>query len=76
MIREGYELDPSQIELPKLGEIGNGRSRGDNITSTQRGTGTEYTLRRLKRDAPELYSEVLRVKFSSWQSNSIPTLCI
>ena len=27
---------------------------GDNITSSKRGTDTEYTLRRLKRDAPEL----------------------
>ena len=26
---------------------------GDNITSSKRGTDTEYTLRRLKRDAPE-----------------------
>ena len=43
--------------LAKHGEIGNGRkneSRGDNITSIHRGTDTEYTLRRLKRDAPEL----------------------
>jgi hypothetical protein len=36
------------------GEIGNGRSRGDNITSTDRGTDQTYTVRRLMRDAPEL----------------------
>jgi hypothetical protein len=91
MIREGYELDPSQIELAvawlkhnqpgeaigldavkvqvaeartnplkQHGEIGNGRSeecRGDNITST-RGTGTDYTLRRLARDAPDMLDKV------------------
>lgn len=82
MIREGYELDPSQIELAvawlkangvdkpvslddivplaKHGEIGNGRkaeSRGTACTST-RGGNPEYTLRRLKRDAPELLDKI------------------
>jgi hypothetical protein len=49
----------SMPELAKHGEIGNGRVRVDNINSKVKGgTDTEYTLRRLKRDAPELYSEV------------------
>ena len=42
--------------LAEHGEIGNGRkeeSRGDNITSTSRGTATSYTLRRLARDGRE-----------------------
>lgn len=54
-------------ELPKLGEIGNGRKpdgRCNNVTSTRRGNDTEYTLRRLKRDAPELYSQVKRGELS------------
>jgi hypothetical protein len=92
MIREGYELEPSQVEmavawlrhnepvqaigikdvaaaikaargkpLAEHGKIGNGRkeeSRGDNITSTQRGTDTTYTLRRLARDQPELLDKI------------------
>ncbi|MFN9603403.1 MAG: hypothetical protein ACK6A7_08125 [Planctomycetota bacterium] len=48
----------SMPELPERGEIGNGRSRDDNVISTKQGNDTEYTLRRLKRDSPELYSEV------------------
>jgi hypothetical protein len=93
MIREGYELDPSQIELavawlntngmdrpvplaeaiakveampelPEHGEIGKGRVRGDNVTSTERGNATEYTLRRLKRDAPELLEAIKRGELS------------
>ena len=46
--------------LAKHGEIGNGRkneSRVGNTTSTLRGT-VEYTLRRLKRDAPELLVQI------------------
>lgn len=92
MIREGYELDPSQIELavawlntngmdrpvplaeaiakveampelPANGEVGNGRSF-DNIKATRGGTDTEYTLRRLKRDAPELLEAIKRGELS------------
>ena len=42
--------------LAKHGEIGNGRkneSRVDNVNSMKGGNDTEYTLRRLKRYAPE-----------------------
>ena len=41
--------------LAEHGEIGNGRdeSRGDNITSTPRGTSPSYILRRLARDGAE-----------------------
>lgn len=96
MIREGYELDPSQVELavawlnengmdrpvpmaealaetivkveampelPANGKVGNGRSF-DNIKATKGGTDTEYTLRRLKRDAPELLQAVKRGELS------------
>ena len=47
--------------LAKHGEIGNGRkneSRVDNVRSTHYGNDTEYTLRRLKRDAPELLVQI------------------
>jgi len=46
--------------LSKHGEVGNGRSRGDNITSTDRGTQADYTIRRLKRDRPDLADAVIR----------------
>lgn len=89
MIRQGYELEPSKVELAvawlrangtseavglaeavkaakerplaEHGEIGNGRneySRGNNVTSTRRGNDTDYTLRRLARDAPELLDKI------------------
>jgi len=46
-------------------EIGNGR--GNNITSTtvRRGTGSLYTLKRLKRDAPELAARVAAGELSA-----------
>jgi|694.fasta_scaffold55716_3 hypothetical protein len=40
------------------GEIGNGRSRVDNIRSDY-GTSAEYLRRRLKRDAPALWEDVV-----------------
>ena len=43
------------------GEIGNGRkdeSRGDNVTSTGRGNGQSYLLRRIARDQPELLDQI------------------
>lgn len=97
MIREGYELNPSQIELavawlktngtekaigldeivalndrpgkPKGARGGNQHTVGnvDNINKSERlkgGTDTEYTLRRLKRDAPELLEAVKRGELS------------
>lgn len=51
-------LTEEAAPLAKPGEIGNGRSRSDNITPTQRGTGAEYLLRRLKRDRPDLVHRV------------------
>jgi len=80
MICEGYELDPSQIELAVAWLKANGvdkpvsladivplakhggdrkseQDQGCNTTLKQRGT-VEYTLRRLKRDAPELLDKI------------------
>ena len=34
------------------------KNKGDNITFDSRGTGTDYTLRRLARDAPELLDKI------------------
>lgn len=50
----------SMPELPDVGPLTEKeKANGYIITnSSQRGTATEYTLRRLKRDAPELYLEV------------------
>lgn len=53
----------SMPELPSNGKVGNGRSF-DNVKATKGGNDTEYTLRRLKRDAPELYSQVKRGELS------------
>lgn len=50
-------------DLPSNGKVGNGRSF-DNIKATRGGTDTEYTLRRLKRDAPELLEAVKRGELS------------
>jgi hypothetical protein len=47
--------------LAAHGEIGNGRkdeSRGDNITSTERGTSQTYLLRRIARDHPQLLDQI------------------
>jgi hypothetical protein len=47
--------------LAQHGEIGNGRadeSRGENITSKDRGTSQSYLLRRIARDQPELLDQI------------------
>ena len=56
----GMEDAPLTAEpMAKHGEIGNGReSRGDNITSTERGTSQSYLLRRIARDCPELLNQI------------------
>jgi len=53
--------------LPEHGEIGRGRERdrGDNITSTDRGTSDDYTRRRLRRDRPDLYERVVEGELSA-----------
>ena len=50
------KLATETYTLYQHGEIGNGRSRGNNITSTleQRGTDRIYTRARLRRDRPDL----------------------
>lgn len=56
------------------GEIGNGRadeSRGDNVTSTERGNGQAYLLRRLARDAPEILERVKAGEFRSARAAAI-----
>ena len=52
-------------EAPKHGEVGRGRDRGDNITSKDRGTSESYTVRRLKRDRPELAEKVIQGEMSA-----------
>jgi hypothetical protein len=45
------KLKKEQVKvLAEHGEVGNGRSRVDNINSTQGGTSETYTLSRLKRE--------------------------
>lgn len=60
--------------LAQHGEIGNGRaeqSRGDNVTSTERGNGQSYLLRRLARDAPEILERVKAGEFRSARAAAI-----
>lgn len=62
------------LPLAQHGEIGNGRadeSRGDNITSTERGTSQAYLLRRLARDAPETLDRVKAGEFKSARAAAI-----
>jgi hypothetical protein len=55
----------AMAELPEHGEIGKGRVRVDNVNSKAvGGNDTEYTLRRLKRDAPELLEAIKRGELS------------
>jgi hypothetical protein len=51
---------PLPLKVIGEGEPGPGRGNktGNNITRFDRGTGTEYTLRRLARDEPEILSKV------------------
>lgn len=49
------------------GEIGGGHTRGDNVTSAprKRGNSATYTLRRLKRDRPDLADKVINGDLSA-----------
>ena len=73
-VRElGASADAAE-PLTKHGEIGNGRadeSRGDNITSTERGTAQSYILRRLARDAPDVLERVKTGEFKSARAAAI-----
>lgn len=73
-------LDPliglsSQVpRMPGHGEIGNGRkdeSRGDKITSTDRGTSQSYLLQRLARDAPDTLERVKSGEIKSARAAAI-----
>jgi hypothetical protein len=60
--------------LPRHGEIGNGRkdeSRGDKITSTDRGTSQRYLLQRLARDAPDILERVKTGEIKSARAAAI-----
>ena len=46
--------------LAAHGAVGNGRSRGDGITSTDRGTSQTYLLKRLRRDFPDAAERVVK----------------
>ena len=73
-VRElGASADAAE-PLTKHGEIGNGRAderRGDNITSTERGTAQSYILRRLARDAPDVLERVKTGEFKSARAAAI-----
>jgi hypothetical protein len=52
-------------EMPEWGEVGNGRSRGDDVTSTDRGNSSSYLAARLKRDHPAIAAAVERGEYRS-----------
>src|SRR4051812_29948365 len=52
-------------ELADHGEIGRGRNRGDNVTSTERGNTADYLAARIKRDRPDIAEAVERGEFKS-----------
>ena len=51
--------------LAKNGEIGRGRNSCNNITANSRGNDSTYTLKRLKRDHPELANAVINGELSA-----------
>jgi hypothetical protein len=60
-------------DLAEHGDVGNGRSRGDNITSkSDRGTSETYTIARLKRDRPALAQKVVAGEMSANAATSVP----
>ena len=60
-------------ELPRHGEIGNGRNRGANSTSTlKRGsTDASYLARRLKRDHPAIFAQLAAGQYRSVREAAI-----
>lgn len=52
-------------ELPQHGAVGNGRSRGDNITSTERGTDPSYLTARIARDRPDILERMKAGEYTS-----------
>jgi len=80
MVRLDERLDPLIGSVPVLGEApamgmdspnpsGKGLGYHDNVG--QRGTGEEYVVRRLKRDAPELAAALARGEFPSARAAGI-----
>jgi hypothetical protein len=61
-------LPPQQggvAALAEPGEIGNGRGRGNNVTSTDRGNSAGYLVAKIKRDAPEFAERLALGEFAS-----------
>lgn len=59
-------LKDSKIpEMPDHGEIGHGRSRAYNVSSTNHGNSETYIISRLKRDNPELAIKVMNGEISA-----------
>jgi hypothetical protein len=52
---QALAADPEVKPIAENGQVGRGRNRCDNVTPTaDRGNRTDYLVRRLKRDAPEV----------------------
>ena len=52
-------------EVPALASVGRPKEKGNNITFSDRGTDPTYTLKRLKRDHPELANAVINGELSA-----------
>jgi len=57
--------------LAKHGEIGGGHSRGDNVTSDDRGNASSYLSRRLLRDAPAVFDALKAGEYRSVRAAAI-----
>lgn len=53
------EVEPEATHAQAGAKGGRGKKASDNITSFQRGTSAIYLLKRLKRDRPDLFEQVL-----------------
>lgn len=73
-IKLAHESDPElhkDMRLPDWGEIGQGRNRGDNITSIKRGTDPSYLSRRIARDRPDVLQRMKDGEFRSVNAAAI-----
>lgn len=57
--------------MAEHGELGNGRSRVDDVNSTQGGNSAQYLVRRLKRDRPDLVERLAKGEIRSARAAAI-----
>jgi len=65
------------LPLPFHGEVGNGRSRVDNINSTSKGGGTnaDYLTARIARDRPDILERMQAGAYQSVRAGALARRC-